>query len=313
MSWPPAGPADLLGLLRPDALASPLAWAAILGALLYVAGAVAVRRRRRPPGWRIGAFLAGCAVLWLFTGTAVDPLGRTYFSVFMLQQLTLMIVVPSLLVLGAPGRLLLAAVPHRGPGLLVLRAALGALRSRAARIALHPVVGIGLFLFAYYGLYLFRLADMALRVPGGDLLLEVLFVVSGLLLAVPVLGADPLPRPVGHGERALDVFVEMGLHAFFGVLVMVSTTLFVPVLAAATAAAGGDPLADQRIAGGLAWSYGEGPSVLILVSVMHRWFRSDTAAGRREEARVRAGGATPELDDYNAYLAGLAAREDRRR
>lgn len=300
----------LPGLLLPDiAGASFLSWSAVAAAALYV---VALVRDRRPgartPWWRAAAFLLGCGLVWLTTGTGLERAGSTFFSIFMLQQLTLMIVAPSLLVLGSPGRLMLRAVPHRGAGRVLLRFGLGLLRSRTAAVLLHPVVGIGLFLLAYYGLYLTGVADLLVREPVGHGLLEVLFLVSGLLFAIPVLGSDPMPRRVTHGERALDVFVEMGLHAFFGVLIMVWSTPVVPTFARATLAAGGSPLGDQAIAGGLAWSYGEGPAVLTLLYVMHRWFRADSAAAEREDARSD-GGVVDELAAYNEYLARLAARD----
>jgi len=310
-AWPPDDLGDVVSLLAPDpADASVLSWAALLLAGAYGWGVLALRRRhRRFPMWRAVSFGAGCVLLWAITGSGVEQYARALFSMFMVQQLTLMIVVPSLLVLGAPGRVLLSATPHRGPGRLVVRCVLGAIRGRVVRLALHPVVAVGLFLAAYYGLYLTGLAPVVLRQPGGDLALECFFLAAGVLLAVPVLSAGPLPRRVTHGERAVDVFVEMALHAFFGVLIMVSTSLLVPAFAVTSRALGIDPMADQAVAGGIAWSYGEGPAVLTLLYVMERWFRSETRA-------AQGAGPSPDTEDseeltaYNAYLARLA--EDRR-
>ena len=301
----------LPALLRPAlGQGSVLGWLAIAIAVLYALALLRERDRpQRTPAWRAASFFSGCVVLWSTTGTGLEPAGASFFSVFMLQQLTLMIVVPSLLVLGAPGRVLLRSTPHRGAGRVVLRVALGLLRSRAAALALHPIVGIGLFLLAYNGLYLTGAVGPLLALPFGHLLLETLFLLSGLLFALPVLGSDPMPRPVTHGERALDVFVEMGLHAFFGVLIMIRTTPLVPTFERATTALGGSPLADQAIAGGLAWSYGEGPAVLTLLFVMHRWFRADTTAAAREDGRGPDSGVAIELDAYNAYLSRLASRD----
>lgn len=45
------------------------------------------------------------------TGLAIDGYGYRLFSAFMFQHLTLSILVPPLLVLGAPGRLLLRSTP----------------------------------------------------------------------------------------------------------------------------------------------------------------------------------------------------------
>lgn len=308
-SEPPSGVVDLL--VPAPATASPLSWIAIVLAVLYLVGAIRSRRAGRNISmWRSAAFVSGCVLLWGITGTGVEQAGQALFSVFMFQQLTLMIAVPSLLVLGAPARVAPHLLPRGGVGQRLRRSSATAVRSRAARVALHPAVGIGLFLAAYYGLYLSPLAGLVLAIPLGDLLLESFFLLAGLLFAIPVLSSGPLPRPVSHGERALDVFVEMALHAFFGVLLMVSKTPIVPAFAASSAALGVDPLADQALAGGLAWSYGEAPAVLTLLYVMERWFRADTRAADRSNATV-ASTEEAELAAYNARLAGLAQRDPR--
>ena len=72
-----------------------------------------------------------------------------------------------------------------------------------------------------------------------------------------------------------------------------------------------DPMADQVLAGSLAWSYGELPSVLILLFIMSQWHREDARNAAREEAEAAVRG-TPDLDAYNAYLDQLQQRtEDR--
>lgn len=310
MTWPPTDLASAIALLAPSALAtSMLSWVALAAAAVYVFDLIVARRRGRPfPAWRVTCFLLGCVILFGVTGTGVETLARALFSVFMFQQLTLMIVVPSLLVLGAPVVLLLRS-GRRGPiGQVRQRWALGATRSRAAGFALHPLVDIGVFLAAYYGLYLSGLAQLVLRTPLGDLGLELFFLAAGLLFAVPVFSGGRLPRRVTHAERAIDLFIEMALHAFFGVLVMISTSLLIPAFADSSRALGVDPLADQGIAGGLAWSYGEGPAVLTLLFVMERWFRSDARTARRAEASGDTSTAA-ELAAYNEYLARLAGRD----
>ena len=294
---PAPGPLPLLPLV-----------AAIL-AVAYLAGAVHLWRQHRGwPVWRTVVFLLGCTALAATTGLGVEAYGYALMSVFMFQQLTLMIAIPPLLVLGSPGTLLLRATPHRGAGLLVLRAAHRGLRSRSARWLLSPWIALPVYLVAFYGLYLAGLADRVLAVPGGHLALEAAFLVIGVLFAVPVLSADPLPVRLGHGGRALDVFAEAALHAFFGVFLMMATTTLVGHFAAPTEALGIDPLEDQQVAGGLAWSYGEAPTLLMLVYVMHRWFREDTARAAAADRYADIHG-TSELDAYNAHLESLRERD----
>lgn len=302
------GDLDLSGIGHHPPPDSPLMGLAIALLALYLAGAISLWVRGRH--WSVGRtiwFTAGTFALLVLVTSGAETYSRDLLSVFMFEQLTLMIAIPPLLVLGSPGTLLLRATPHRGPGRLILSAAIGALRSRPARWLLHPALTIPLFLISYYGLYLGTAAETLLRMPAGHALLELLFLGAGLLFAIPILSGDPLPHLQGHLASVVDVFVEMGLHAFFGVIVMMSATLLVPSFADSTRALGVDPLADQRIAGGLAWGYGEGPTVLILIYVMHRWFRDDTRRAARRDRDVDQHGDA-ELDAYNQYLARIGRR-----
>ena len=281
----------------------------LLMAVMYLAGAIRLwRQGRRWSVARTVCFLLGCIVLVAVTGLAVEGYGYLLFSVFMFQQLTLMMAIPPLLVLGSPGTLLLRAAPHRGLGRVILRLALAGLRSRIARWALSPWIAMPLFLMSFYGFYLGGLADPILQTPGGHPLLEIAFLAAGVLFTIPILSNDPLPVRMTYPGRAMDLFAEAALHAFFGVFLMMSPTLFVETFAGPTTALGIDPLDDQWLAGALAWSYGEGPTVVMLLYVMHRWFRDDTARAAKADKYADAHG-DPELDAYNAYLDALRKKD----
>ena len=304
--WMPDAPPTFSDFVLPAPGPFPvLPLVAAVLAVAYLVGAIRLwRQHRRWPVWRTVVFLLGCLALAAVTGLGLEAYGYALMSVFMFQQLTLMIAIPPLLVLGSPGTLLLRATPHHGLGAAALRAAHGGLRSRVARWILSPWIALPVYLIAFYGLYLAGLADRVLAAPGGHIALEVGFLIVGILFAIPVLSSDPLPVRLGHGGRALDVFAEAALHAFFGVFLMMATTMLVDHFVIPTLALGLDPLEDQRLAGGLAWSYGEAPTLLMLVYVMHRWFRDDTARAAADDRYADAHGTT-ELDAYNAYLEGL--------
>lgn len=306
-------PPDLLGFLRLDPAASPILPAiAIVLACLYLLGAARLWARGR--SWSIGRtilFLAGCVSIFATTATGLETYGAGMFSVFMFQQLTLMMITPVLLVLGAPGTLLLRATPHRFGGQWILRAAHVGLRSPVARFLLHPGFTLPLFLLSYYGLYLGGLADWFLATGQGHVLAEVLFLAAGVLFTVPILSPDPLPRRQSYVGRILDVFGEMALHAFFGVIVMMAATPLVKAFADPPVGWGVDPVADQQVAGALAWSYGEAPNLIIVLILLHLWYRSDTRKARADDVRKdRIGDA--DLDAYNDYLASLGNRREPR-
>lgn len=307
--WLPTAPPSLQQFLTVNLQPVPVIplLAAIL-AMTYLLGVLRLRHAGRGWPWgRTACFLAGCALIAVVMGAGLEGYGYVLFSVFMFQQLTLMLVIPPLLVLGSPGTLLLRATPHRGVGRLILRAALSALRSRTARFLLHPGFMIPLFLFTFYGIYLTGIADRILGSWAGHTGLELMFLASGVLFTLPLISADPLPARQSHLGKMLDVFAEVPLHAFFGIIVMMSTQPLVRTFTDIPASWGIDPLADQKIAGGLAWAYGEGPTVALLLVLMSRWYRADTASARRADLHADRDGDAA-LDDYNAYLDRLQQR-----
>ncbi|MFJ4651687.1 cytochrome c oxidase assembly protein [Nocardia sp. NPDC088792] len=299
----------------PPSLGALLAWnpqpvpvlpaVGLVTALLYCWGVWRVRAAGRAwPWWRAASFLTGSAVLVLVTGLAIEGYGFELFSVWMFQHLTLSILVPPLWVLGSPGVLLLRATAHEGAGRLVLAGALAGLRSRLARILLHPGVTIPLFLFSYYGLYLTPVLDtVGARWPG-HIALEVMFLASGLLFIVPVLSTGPLPIRQTNLGRFFDIFVEMPLHVFIGVVLMMATTPVVALFANPPANWGVDVLADQNLAGALAWSYGEPVALVIVTLFAIRWRRDEQRENAVAERHSTATGDA-ELRAYNEYLRGL--------
>lgn len=307
--WVPTSPPDLTQFLAPNLQPIPLIPAIAL--VLLVAYSIGAARLwstgRRWSVTRTVCFVAGCIILIISMGAGLEGYGYRMFSVFMFQQLTLMMAVPPLLVLGSPGTLLLKAVPHRGFGILVQRAALAGLRSRAARMLLHPAVMIPLFLFSFYGLYLSGIANVLLRSWTGHVGLELLFLASGILFTIPLVSADPLPARQSHLGRLLDVFAEMPLHAFFGVIIMLASVPLIAYFASPPASWGIDPLQDQLVAGALAWSYGELPTVIILLVLLSRWHRDDTRRARAADRRHDKHGDA-DLDAYNDYLHRLNSR-----
>ncbi|MET0716690.1 MAG: cytochrome c oxidase assembly protein [Mycetocola sp.] len=300
--WIPTLPPDLAQFLAPNLQPIPLLPAiALLLAMAYSAGVIRLWTEGR--GWsiiRTICFLLGCALLAVITGAGIEGYGYELFSVFMFQQLTLMMVIPPLLVLGSPGTLLLRATPHRGLGRIALAVALGVLRSPVARFALHPALVIPLVAFCYLGLYLTGAADALLRTWAGHVALELTFLVVGILVATPLLSADPLPRRTSFVLRLVDTIAEMQIHAILGLALILTLTPIVPFFAVPPESWGIDPVLDQSAAGVLAWTYGELPLIIILIVTLARWERRDT----KQAATLQTHSDT-ELDQYNEYLRRL--------
>jgi putative membrane protein len=313
--WLPSLPPSLGEYLAPNLQPVPLIPAlALTAAALYLAGAISLWRRGR--GWspiRTASFLTGCAAIVVVMGAGIEGYGLRMFSIFMFQQLTLMMAVPPLLVVGSPGTLLLRATPHNRLGRPVLRAAIWGLRSGWGRLAIHPAFMVPLFLLSFYGVYFSGLADLLLPSWYGHVGLELLFLVAGILFTVPLISADPLPTRQTHFGRMIDIFAEMPLHAFFGVVIMMATDPMVKFFAAPPESWNINPMQDQGVAGGLAWSYGELPGVLLLMFILVRWQRDEARGWVRSERAVASAGNDADMDAYNQYLQQLAARPERRR
>ena len=75
-------------------------------------------------------------------------------------------------------------------------------------------------------------------------------------------------------------------------------------------------LDDQRTAGGIAWTFGEFPGLLVVLALLVRWARADEREARRRDRAIdRAeaeGREDAELAAYNAVLADLASRDAQR-
>ncbi|MGB8389868.1 cytochrome c oxidase assembly protein [Mycobacterium sp.] len=286
--------------------------AAIVLAALYLTAVLRLRRRGDswPPG-RTLAWLLGCLALLFATSSGVGRYLPAMFSMHMVAHMALSMLVPILLVLGAPVSLALRALPAAGradpPG--PREWLLAALHSRLSRFLTNPLVATTLFVAGFYGLYFGGVFDAAVGSHAGHLAMNVHFLLSGYLFYWVVIGVDPMPRPIPPLAKAGVVFASLPLHAFFGVVLMGTRR----VLGADYYRSLGlswhtDLLGDQRLGGGIAWAAGELPLVIVMLALLGQWARSDDRTARRlDRAAERDDDA--ELTAYNAMLAGLAQRE----
>jgi putative copper resistance protein D len=282
--------------------------AAFVLAAVYLLGTR--RLRRRGDRWATGrtvAWLAGCGALLVATSSGLGRYGPAMFSVHMGQHMILGMLVPILLVLGAPVTLALRALAPSGragpPG--AREWLLAAVHSPVARLFTHPIVALVLFVGSYYVLYFSALFPAALPEHWAHKLMNLHFLLVGALFFWPIVGVDPAPRRLPHAARMGLVFVSVPFHAFFGVAVMSANT-----------ALGGDyyrslalpwvpdVLRDQQLGGGLAWAAGEVPLLIVVIALLVQWSRQDERSARRADRQGEA-----ELDAYNAMLRRLATGE----
>jgi putative copper resistance protein D len=290
--------------------------AAVVLAAVYLSAVL--RLRRRGDNWPRGrtlSWLLGCLTLLFATSSGLGRYMPAMFSVHMAAHMLLSMLVPILLVLGAPVSLALRALPAAGrgepPGMREWL--LAALHSRLSRVLTNPVVATVLFIAGFYGLYLGGIFDAAVGSHAGHLAMNVHFLVSGYLFYWVVIGVDPTPRPIPPLAKVAVVFASLPLHAFFAVVLMgtreVLGETFYRSLHLSWHA---DLLADQRLGGGIAWAAGEIPLVIVMIALLVQWTRSDQRTAKRlDRAAERDDDA--ELAAYNAMLAELARRDTSRR
>jgi putative copper resistance protein D len=286
--------------------------AAIVLAALYVAAVVRLRRRGDswPPG-RTLAWLLGCLALLFVTSSGVGRYMPAMFSMHMVAHMGLSMLVPILLVLGAPVTLALRALPAAGrddpPGMREWL--LAALHSHVSRFLTNPVVATALFVAGFYGLYLSSLFDTLVSSHAGHLAMNVHFLLSGYLFYWVVIGVDPTPRPLPPLAKLAVVFASLPLHAFFGeVLMGTRKVLGADYYRSLGLSWHTDLLGDQRLGGGIAWAAGEVPLVVVMLALLLQWARSDKRTARRLD-RAADLDNDAELAAYNAMLAELARRE----
>ena len=117
-------------------------------------------------------------------------------------------------------------------------------------------------------------------------------------------------RGVKPGDRVVLMLPTCPgyLYAFFGVIVMTSTALLAGTYYHYLDVSWIDSLHnDQYVAGGIAWSAGEVPLVIVVLALVTQWARQDAKVAARTDRHLDAG-----LDDsyeaYNQMLAKLAER-----
>lgn len=288
--------------------------AAIVAAAIYIAGVV--RLRRRGDSWPVGriiAWLCGCAALLFATSSGVGRYMPAMFSMHMAAHMMLSMLVPVLLVLGAPVTLALRALPTAGkdrpPG--PREWLLAALHSRVSTFFTNPLVATAIFVAGFYGLYFGGIFDAAADSHGAHLAMNAHFLLSGYLFYWVVIGVDPTPRPIPPLAKLAMVFGSLPLHAFFGVVLMSTQTVLAGDFYRSLGLAWHtDLLADQRLGGGIAWSTGEVPLVLVMLALLIQWRRSDDRTAKRLD-RAADRDEDADLAAYNTMLAKLSQREDR--
>src|SRR6266571_70278 len=230
----------------------------LLPGVLYVCGWRQVHRQRphRFGAARLAAFLAGLAALVLAIASPLHAYADLLLTAHMLQHLLLMLIVPPLLLAGAPYLPLLRGLPRR-----VVKHGLGPFLAwpalwRWGRRLTHPLTAWLAFVVTSTAWHVPVLYELALHAPGWHAVEHLCFVATALLFWWPVL--QPWPsRPQGPRWVLLPyLFLADVQNTILAALLTFCERVLYPTYATAPRLTAMTALDDQAAAGAIMWVLG---------------------------------------------------------
>ncbi|MFM9919359.1 cytochrome c oxidase assembly protein [Lacisediminihabitans sp. H27-G8] len=279
-------------------------------AFFYIAGVVRLHRRGdKWPVHRLVVWLAGLALLFWVTNGGINVYEKYLFSVHMLGHMLLGMMIPVLLVPAAPITLALRAIAKRSDGSRGAREWIMLfVHSRASAVLSNPIVAAALFVVSLWVFYYTPLFSWATTDHIGHTWMIVHFLITGYLFVQALIGVDPLPYRAPYPMRLLVLLGTMAFHAFFGLSLITGTGLLLANWYGAMGRAWGvSAIADQQTGGGIAWSVGEIPTIILAITVAIMWSKSDAKDAKRLDRKAERDGDA-ELMEYNRMLADRAGR-----
>ncbi|MGC2129341.1 MAG: cytochrome c oxidase assembly protein [Candidatus Aquilonibacter sp.] len=195
---------------------------------------------------RVVAFCAGVAVAVAALSPPMDMVVDRSFAAHMVQHLILALVVPPLLLLGAPLTLAVALPPPRA-GKAIARIA----RHRIARAATSPVSCWVIFVVVLWGIHFSVLYELALRYEGVHVFEHALLLGAALLFWMPIVHVGYAAHPVPFPVRLFYLIAAIPQGAFLGLAIYSARDLLYPHYAIGRSLSAA--LSDQQDAGAIMW------------------------------------------------------------
>jgi len=232
--------------------------AIFLTAFVYFRGWLALRRSSPAMfgAKNLFSFLTGMLALWIAIGSPLAAFDESSLSVHMIQHILLMLVVPPLVLLGAPVLPLLHGLPQS-----VVRSTLGPLFRWPPLQALgkgltHPLACWILSAVALVAWHVPSLFDLALRSDGWHDLEHACFLFSSILFWWPVI--QPFPSESRWPRWCIPLYLFLGMFpgSALAAFLTFSDRVLYPYYLQAPPVFGLTPLQDQVLAGALMWVLG---------------------------------------------------------
>lgn len=286
----------------------------MLGIAGYLVAVTIVKRRGG--AWssaRIGSWIGAWVIVIYLASAGLWEYSSMQFSWHMLVHMTFNMLIPALLVLGAPVTLMREAFRtgdqiddgFNGPQDCLM----AALEWRPTKLLFGPFAAWIVFIASFYVVYFTPIFGYLMRYHWGHQWMLLHFLMAGFMLFEYVIGLDDLPASLPHIGRLGFVITAMPFHSFFAVITMNAHQVigkeFYQALSIPWVANLRD---DQNLGGQITWATGEIPMALVLIALCVQWFMAD----RRDQRRVDAS-EDATLDEslaaYNDMLARMAGQE----
>ena len=285
--------------------------ACLVAGALYIAGVVRmVRRGDRWPWLRTASWIAGLLVIMWTTNAGIAVYAQVSVGLHMVQHMTMTMLAPILLVMGAPATLALRALKpavgnERGPREWLV----WFLHSWITRILTNPFYVFIVYVIGLYGLYFTPAFGWLMGSHVGHVFMQAHFIISGYLFYWVLIGIDPRPKPLPYWGRLVLLLLALAVHGFFAVALMMGTEplaaewygIVQPEWIA-------DPLRDSLNGGQVAWGLSEIPTLIVLIAIAVQWSRSDEREAVRNDRQADRDDDA-ELRAYNERLAAMNRRD----
>ena len=234
---------------------------------IYLRGWRSLRRHdaARWTPWRLCAFLAGLATIYLAVASPIESFADLLLLVHMLQHLLLLMVAPPLIWLAAPLLPMLRGLPKPIRMGIVAPWMRSPIIRRSFTLLTHPIAAWPLFAAVVWLWHTPRGYELALADPQWHVAEHVSFVAAALLFWYPVVSPFP-SRPRWSRWIVVPYLILADVqNTVLAAWLTFSSAAIYPHYEAVPRVGGWTPLADQQVAGVLMWVPG---SIALLVPVL---------------------------------------------
>ena len=263
-----------------------------VAAYLYVTGLSRWQRPSHPVNrWQKASFFAGLFAIFLALQSPLEPLAEHLFSFHQVQHVTLRMIGPLLVLLGAPLTPFLRGLP---PWALqgVVRPVVGhPLSQRAYDKVTNPVVTTIMFLAV---LYLWQIPgphNLALAHELVHESMHLTMLISGFLFWWLVIDPKPHRSRLHYGLRILYLGLIVIPNTLLGAVITFRSDVIYTGYALVHQPFGLSLIIDQQLGGLTLWVVGDMMSILTAGIVMIMWYEKEE--GETNRVQAAPGGSKP--------------------